>query len=115
MYKRQVQSALKIDAMTSHWEFTYGEDRVKEIVDKAPFAFLAQNIRESEWKEEVFKGRKMFEKGGAKIAVIGQAFPRTPIANPAWMIPKWEYGCLLYTSVIRPISFVPSTNTKVGV
>ncbi len=43
-----VQSALKIDAMTSHWEFTYGEDRVKEIVDKAPFAFLAQNIRESE-------------------------------------------------------------------
>ena len=87
-----VQSALKIDAMTSHWEFTYGEDRVKEIVDKAPFAFLAQNIRESEWKEEVFKGRKMFEKGGAKIAVIGQAFPRTPIANPAWMIPKWEFG-----------------------
>ena len=87
-----VQSALKIDAMTSHWEFTYGEDRVKDIVDKAPFAFLAQNIRESEWKEEVFKGRKMFEKGGAKIAVIGQAFPRTPIANPAWMIPKWEFG-----------------------
>ena len=87
-----VQSALKIDAMTSHWEFTYGEDRVKEIVDKAPFAFLAQNIRETEWKEEVFKGRKMFEKGGAKIAVIGQAFPRTPIANPAWMIPKWEFG-----------------------
>jgi S-sulfosulfanyl-L-cysteine sulfohydrolase len=87
-----VQSALKIDAMTSHWEFTYGEDRVKEIVEKAPFAFLAQNVRDNEWKEPVFKPRAMFERGGAKVAVIGQAFPRTPIANPAWMIPKWEFG-----------------------
>lgn len=87
-----VQKALKIDAMSSHWEFTYGEDRVKEIVDAAPFAFLAQNIRDNEWKEEVFKPRAMFERGGAKVAVIGQAFPRTPISNPAWMIPKWEFG-----------------------
>ncbi|WP_204332933.1 hypothetical protein, partial [Klebsiella pneumoniae] len=45
-----------------------------------------------EWQEPVFAPRKMFEKGGAKIAVIGQAFPRTPIANPRWMIPKWEFG-----------------------
>lgn len=87
-----VQKALKIDAMSSHWEFTYGEDRVKEIADAAPFAFLAQNIRDNEWKEEVFKPRAMFERGGAKVAVIGQAFPRTPISNPAWMIPKWEFG-----------------------
>ncbi len=87
-----VQKALKIDAMTSHWEFTYGEARVKEIVDSAPFAFLAQNLRDKEWKEEVFKPRAMFERGGAKVAVIGQAFPRTPISNPAWMIPKWEFG-----------------------
>ena len=87
-----VQTALKIDAMSSHWEFTYGEERVKEIAEKAPFAFLAQNIRDNEWKEEVFKPRAMFERGGAKIAVIGQAFPRTPISNPAWMIPKWEFG-----------------------
>ena len=87
-----VQKALKIDAMTSHWEFTYGEERVKEIVDSAPFAFLAQNVRDNEWKEEVFKPRAMYERGGAKVAVIGQAFPRTPISNPAWMIPKWEFG-----------------------
>ena len=87
-----VQAELKVDAMTSHWEFTYGEDRVKEIVEKAPFAFLAQNIRDNEWQEEVFPARKIFEKGGAKIAVIGQAFPRTPISNPSWMIPKWEFG-----------------------
>lgn len=87
-----VQSLLKIDAMTSHWEFTYGEARVKEIIEKAPFAFLAQNVRDNEWKEEVFKPRAMFERGGARVAVIGQAFPRTPISNPAWMIPKWEFG-----------------------
>ncbi|MEJ1161989.1 thiosulfohydrolase SoxB [Prosthecomicrobium sp. N25] len=88
----EVMTALGTDAMTSHWEFTYGEERVKEIVDALPFAFLAQNVRDNEWQEKVFEGTKIFEKGGAKIAVIGQAFPRTPIANPRWMIPKWEFG-----------------------
>lgn len=87
-----VMSALKVDAMVGHWEFTYGADRVKEITDKAPFAFLAQNIRDNEWQEPVFEGRKMFERGGAKIAVIGQALPRTAVANPRWMFPKWEFG-----------------------
>jgi sulfur-oxidizing protein SoxB len=87
-----VMSALKVDAMVGHWEFTYGADRVKEIADKAPFAFLAQNIRDNEWQEPVFEGRKMFERGGAKIAVIGQALPRTAVANPRWMFPKWEFG-----------------------
>lgn len=88
----EIMSALKVDAMVGHWEFTYGADRVKEIVDKAPFAFLAQNIRDNEWQEPVFEGRKMFERGGAKIAVIGQALPRTAVANPRWMFPKWEFG-----------------------
>ena len=87
-----VMSALKVDAMVGHWEFTYGADRVKEIADKAPFAFLAQNVRDNEWQEPVFDGRKMFERGGAKIAVIGQALPRTAVANPRWMFPKWEFG-----------------------
>lgn len=87
-----IMSALKVDAMVGHWEFTYGADRVKEITDKAPFAFLAQNIRDNEWQEPVFEGRKMFERGGAKIAVIGQALPRTAVANPRWMFPKWEFG-----------------------
>ncbi|MBN9079873.1 MAG: thiosulfohydrolase SoxB [Rhizobiales bacterium 62-17] len=87
-----VQAALGIEAMVSHWEFTYGAERVKEIIGKAPFAFLAQNIRDKEWQEPVFDARRMFEKGGVKIAVIGQAFPRTPISNPAWMIPDWEFG-----------------------
>ncbi len=87
-----VQTALKIDAMTSHWEFTYGADRVQEIVKSAPFAFLAQNVRSLEWQEPVFEARKMFERGGAKIAVIGQALPRTAVANPRWMFPDWEFG-----------------------
>lgn len=87
-----IMSALKVDALTGHWEFTYGDERLKEIVDKAPFAFLAQNVRDNEWQEPVFEARKMFERGGEKIAVIGQALPRTAVANPRWMFPKWEFG-----------------------
>ena len=87
-----VMSALKVDAMVGHWEFTYGAERVKEVADKAPFAFLAQNVRDNEWQEPVFEPRKMFEKGGVKVAVIGQALPRTAVANPRWMFPKWEFG-----------------------
>jgi len=83
---------LKPDAMTGHWEFTYGTDRVKEVADDLGFAFLAQNIRDTEWQEPVFDAYKMFEKGGVKIAVIGQAFPYTPVANPRWMIPTWSFG-----------------------
>jgi len=85
-------SMLGVEAMVGHWEFTLGAERVKEIAEKAPFAFLAQNIRSVEWQEPVFKGRKTFNKGGARIDVIGQAFPRTPIANPRWMMPDWEFG-----------------------
>jgi len=87
-----VMSALKLDAMTAHWEFTLGAERVKKIVEAAPFAFLAQNVRDKEWSEPVFEPRKMFEKGGVKVAVIGQALPRTAVANPRWMFPDWEFG-----------------------
>ncbi|RTL61137.1 MAG: thiosulfohydrolase SoxB [Hyphomicrobiales bacterium] len=88
----EVMNLLKPDAITGHWEFTLGEKRVKEIVDALPFAFLAQNILENEFEDRVFPAQKMFERGGVKIAVIGQAFPFTPIANPRWMIPKWTFG-----------------------
>jgi sulfur-oxidizing protein SoxB len=87
-----VMSALKVDAMTGHWEFTLGADRVKQIAESAPFAFLAQNVRDNEWQEPVFKARQTFERGGTKIAVIGQALPRTAVANPRWMFPNWEFG-----------------------
>lgn len=85
-------NALAPDAMTGHWEFTYGTDRVKEIVDGLPFPFLGSNIYDDEWQEPAFEAWKMFERGGAKVAVIGQAFPYTPIANPRWMFPNWSFG-----------------------
>jgi sulfur-oxidizing protein SoxB len=85
-------NALQPDAMTGHWEFTYGTERVKEIIDGLPFAFLGGNIFDTEWNEPAFEAYKMFEKGGAKIAVLGQAFPYTPIANPRWMFPNWSFG-----------------------
>ena len=83
---------LKPDAMTGHWEFTYGEARVKELIKGLGFPFLALNIRDTEWNERAFEPMKIFEKGGVKIAVLGQAFPYTPVANPRWMMPKWSFG-----------------------
>ncbi len=84
--------ALKPDAMVSHWEFTLGIDRVKEIVSGLPFPFLGANIFDAEWDEPAFDPYKIFERGGVKIAVIGQAFPYTPIANPKWMFPGLSFG-----------------------
>jgi sulfur-oxidizing protein SoxB len=83
---------LQPDAMTGHWEFTYGETRVKELVESLGFAFLALNVRDTEWQEPVFEPYRMFEKGGVKVAVLGQAFPYTPVANPRWLIPTWSFG-----------------------
>jgi S-sulfosulfanyl-L-cysteine sulfohydrolase len=83
---------LKPDAMTGHWEFTYGEARVNELIGSLDFPFLALNIRDTEWNEPAFQPMKMFEKGGVRIAVLGQAFPYTPIANPRWLMPKWSFG-----------------------
>jgi sulfur-oxidizing protein SoxB len=83
---------LKPDAMTGHWEFTYGTERVKELTESLGFPFLALNVRDTEWQEPAFPAYKMFEKGGVKIAVLGQAFPYTPVANPRWMIPTWSFG-----------------------
>lgn len=88
----EVMNGMQPDAMTGHWEFTYGADRVKELVDELPFSFLGGNIYDAEWNEPAFEAWKMFEKGGAKVAVIGQAFPYTPIANPRWMFPDWSFG-----------------------
>jgi sulfur-oxidizing protein SoxB len=89
-----VMNALKPDAMTFHWEFTLGSDRVAEIVEGLPFAALGQNIFDAEWDEpaELFPPYKFFERGGVKIAVIGQAFPYMPIANPGWMFPEYAFG-----------------------
>ncbi|MFA8444120.1 thiosulfohydrolase SoxB [Yoonia sp.] len=89
-----VMNLLKPDAMTFHWEFTLGSDRVRDIVNDLPFAALGQNIFDAEWDEpaEDFAPYQFFERGGVKIAVIGQAFPYMPIANPGWMFPEYSFG-----------------------
>jgi len=89
-----VMNALKPDAMTFHWEFTLGSDRVRDIVQELPFAALGANIYDAEWDEpaEDFEPYKFFVRGGVKIAVIGQAFPYMPIANPGWMFPEYSFG-----------------------
>jgi len=86
-------NALGVDVMTAHWEFTYGTDRVTEIVeDELKFPFLAGNVRDTEWNEGVFESTQYFERGGVNIAVIGQAFPFTPIANPRHLMENWSFG-----------------------
>jgi sulfur-oxidizing protein SoxB len=88
-----VMNALGVEAMTSHWEWTYGTERVKEIVEtQLNFPFLGANIFDVEWDEPAFEPYQIFEKGGLGIAVIGQAFPYMPIANPGWMFPEYSFG-----------------------
>ncbi len=87
-----VMNLLKPDAMTSHFEFTLGIDRVTEIVETLDFPFLGANIFDAEWEEPAYEPYRMFERGGVKIAVIGQAFPYMPIANPSWMFPNLSFG-----------------------
>jgi sulfur-oxidizing protein SoxB len=85
-------NALKVDAMTAHWEFTYGAARVQELVKQLDFPFLAGNVKDATWGDPVFEASKVFERGGIRIGVIGQAFPYTPIANPRYLIPDWTFG-----------------------
>lgn len=95
---------LGVDAMTGHWEFTYGEDALRANLARADAAFVAQNVRLTE--EALFDGRPVHDEdsgrafapyvlrelGGHAVAVIGQAFPYTPVANPRRFVPHWSYG-----------------------
>jgi len=86
---------LGVDVMTGHWEFTYGAERVKEIIEKDfkdSIDFVAQNVIDAEWEEAIFKPYTMKEMNGVPVAIIGQAFPYTPIANPRYMVPDWSFG-----------------------
>jgi S-sulfosulfanyl-L-cysteine sulfohydrolase len=86
---------LGVDVMTGHWDFTYGEERIKTIVEK-DFAgridFVAQNVKTADFGDPVFKPYVIKEMNGVAVAIIGQAFPYTPIANPAWLTPNWSFG-----------------------
>jgi S-sulfosulfanyl-L-cysteine sulfohydrolase len=86
---------LTVDVMTGHWEFTYGMDRVKEIVDKelkGKINFVAQNVKSSDFGDPVFEPYVTREINGIPVAIIGQAFPYTPIANPRYLVADWNFG-----------------------
>ncbi len=86
---------LGVDIMTGHWEFTYGMERVKEIVEKdfkGRIEFLAQNIKTNDFGDPVFKPYTVRLINGVPCAIIGQAFPYTPIANPRYLVADWSFG-----------------------
>ncbi|HEV2040237.1 MAG TPA: thiosulfohydrolase SoxB [Casimicrobiaceae bacterium] len=86
---------LGVDIMTGHWEFTLGADRVKQVVEgdfKGRIDFLAQNVKTADFGDPVFAPYVMREQNGVPIAIVGQAFPYTPIANPRYFVPDWTFG-----------------------
>ena len=86
---------LGVDVMTGHWEFTYGMERVKEIVEKdfkGKIDFVAQNVKTNDFGDPVFKPYTLRQVNGVSVAIIGQAFPYTPIANPRYMVADWAFG-----------------------
>ena len=86
---------LGVDVMTGHFEFTYGQDRVNELVaqlQSSGTSFIAHNIKTRDFGDPVFKAYVMHEMNGVPCAVIGQAFPYTPIANPRYLVADWEFG-----------------------
>ena len=86
---------LGVDVMTGHWEFTYGMDRVKEIVEKdfkGKVDFVAQNVKTTDFGDPVFAPYVIKPINGVPVAIIGQAFPYTPIANPRYLVADWSFG-----------------------
>ncbi len=86
---------LGVDVMTGHWEFTYGAARVEEIIArdlKGHVDFVAQNVRTTDFEDPVFASHTLRTINGVPVAIIGQAFPYTPIANPRYLVPEWSFG-----------------------
>ena len=95
---------LGIEAMTGHWEFTYGEKTLRANLERFKGEFLAQNVfltEEAAFNDakafdpasgRVFKPSVIKEIGGYRVAVIGQAFPYVPIAHPKRFTPDWKFG-----------------------
>jgi sulfur-oxidizing protein SoxB len=88
------QKLLGVDLMTAHWEFTYGAARVKRAVEAelAPIGFLAHNVKTVDFEDPVFEPYALRSVNGVPLAVIGQAFPYTPIAHPRHLFPEWSFG-----------------------
>jgi sulfur-oxidizing protein SoxB len=100
----EAANLLGIEAMTGHWEFTYGEAALRANLERFKGEFLAQNVfltEEAAFNDaksfdpasgRVFKPATIKEIGGYRVAVIGQAFPYVPIAHPRRFTPDWTFG-----------------------
>jgi len=91
----EAQLALGVDVMTGHWEFTYGAERVREVVDgafKGKVDFVAHNVQTADFGDPVFPSHVVREINGVPVAIIGQAFPYTPIAHPKRFVADWSFG-----------------------
>lgn len=91
----RAQRRLGVDIMTGHWEFTYGMARVQELIDTqlaGHIEFVAHNVADNDFGDPVFKPYALRDVNGVKVAVIGQAFPYTPIANPRHLVANWSFG-----------------------
>jgi S-sulfosulfanyl-L-cysteine sulfohydrolase len=101
----KASNLLGVDIMTGHWEFTYNQDEVRANIKASSAEFLSQNVRVKE--DALFDGAEVYDEdsghafkpytvremaGAKRVAVIGQAFPYTPIANPQRFIPDWTFG-----------------------
>jgi sulfur-oxidizing protein SoxB len=88
------QKLLGVDLMTAHWEFTFGAERVMAAVksELGGVEFLAQNVKTTDFEDPVFKPYSLRSVNGVSLAIIGQAFPYTPVANPRYMVPEWTFG-----------------------
>ena len=109
--------ALGVDVMTPHWEMTLGEKRVMEIVNgdfKGKVSFIAQNIKTADFGDMVFNPYVMKVQNGIQVAIIGQAFPYTPIANPRYFTPDWTFG-IQEENMQKTIDEVRSKGAKVVV
>jgi sulfur-oxidizing protein SoxB len=86
---------LGVKAMTGHWEFTLGAQRVMELIQQdmqGEIDFIAHNVFTRDFGDRVFPPFVIKEVAGMEVAIIGQAYPYTPIANPRHLIPDWTFG-----------------------
>ncbi|MBU0621779.1 MAG: thiosulfohydrolase SoxB [Gammaproteobacteria bacterium] len=86
---------LGVDVMTMHWECTYGAERIKEVEEgifKGKLDVVAQNVKTADFGDPVFKPYVIREINKVPVAIIGQAFPYSTIANPRYFVPDWSYG-----------------------
>jgi S-sulfosulfanyl-L-cysteine sulfohydrolase len=88
------QKLLRVDVTTGHWEFTYGAERLKEAVEKElrPIEFLAHNVQTTDFEDPVFQPYVLRTVNAVPLAIIGQAFPYTPIAHPRRFVEQWTFG-----------------------